>query len=813
MRKIKILLIDDNEDHVKLIQRYLEEAGAIVISPPFLNDLRDIKEQIENEKPTDIFVDYFYPDNCTLEDILEDIGTELFFDKRIWVISGYDISVREMIELRQEWPNIQNAWIAKPFSKDEIFSLLAQIQLTHKKKKNLLNDLNRIKSLYSIPLPIRLYETKTKKITTNKAWPMASNRPDIPDLSDIQDDSPHKTTYWHHTDESHSGRGGMYNIQSFMIPEQPEIIWQTATKIDAPKHSLIDLVELIFETMKAAGFPRGRFYRIIDVPDSNIPDNIPSGQVEIVLRTGDGYPDREIPTSYPIGGFWRKRIKSAGENVDREKLNYHILISVDKKISRTKDFQFWNDFHNIFDSVKNSLEVPIFKKFHGKFKSIGSFCFDKFEPGVAKEDTVIRKEDIALVENTLKTMILDVRKKIIDEKKIHWHELYEELDKIDDRIKKKKDLKTALQMILDESLKLVGAKSGIIAFRPGNANYLEVIERSSSPVLQGFALSLNSDILNVRSWRNKQEIFYPNFQKNRPRYETVKDIFKNDATRKNNFARAIKKIGSCVTLPILIDDTVIGAITLHHSDPYFFDNQKVHALKILLKRGKWFLQIKMRENERGNREGLIIHEIRSLTRDLKLNFNSLDFKETKYTDKYKGSVRFDIQSLLDLSAKYSILKSGFNDKKSKKINLWPLLYEITELYHVRMDFKRLKIKKDSNQNITLKGDETSFALVLRTILSNAVKFAPRSGKISISVKKKEMCKITISNTGAISEESEKLAFTPDIYLIDDTKDGLHMGLASAKKIVEFYGGEISIDNDEKKENVIVSFTWPIAEEG
>ncbi|VEN75236.1 putative Histidine kinase [Candidatus Desulfarcum epimagneticum] len=813
MKKIKILLIDDTEAHVKLIEKYLVEEDAIIISPSFSNNLSEIKKEIKKEKPTDMFVDYFYPDNRTLEDILEDIETDLISDTRIWIISGYDISVREMIELRQEWPNIQNQWIAKPFDKDEILSLLAQIQLKQIERKNLWNDLKKIKNLDSIPLPIRFYQTKTKKTNVNKAWPMASNRPDIPDLKDIQADIPHEDTYWHHTAEPESKGGGMYNIQSFIIPELPERIWQTATKTDVPEHSLEDMVKLVFATMKDAGFPRGRFYRIIDVPDSNVQKDTPSGQVEIVLRTGDGYPDKKIPSRHPISGFWQRRIKNAEDNVCEEKFNYHILSRADDSIKQTKDFQFWDEFNAIFDSVENSLEVPIFQKIHAKYKCVGSFCFDRLHKKTKKTDTIIQKKDITLIENTLKKIIFDVRKRITDNKKLQRQELYEKLNEIDDRIKQQKNLNTALKIILEESLKITYAESGIIAFRPGNANHLKVIEQNLLPeqyVLEGVALSLTSDLLTVESWRLQKPIFHPNFKETKPEYRTIDDIFKNDGEKKNNFKKAIKKIGSCVALPILLDNKIIGSITLHHSVPYFFNSQKVHAIKILLKRVKWFLKIKMIENDQENREGCLVHEIRSHIRELKTTFNSLDFNK----DKYKRNVKFNIQSLLDLTDRYSILKSGFRDEKSNTIDLPPLLYDTTQLYDYRMSFKELKIKKQNwDQKNTLKGDAVSIALVLRTILSNAIKFSPRKGKISISVEKQKMLRITISNTGSISKESKQLAFTPDVYLMDDKKDGLHIGLASAKRIVESYGGEISIDNDQKNENVIVSFTWPIAEEG
>ena len=315
-KKLKILLIDDESSHRERIEEVINDAGITILNPEFKNDLKSIKEKIAQHRPTDLFVDYFYPYNKILPNILDKLGHDLIDDLRIWIISGADITFTEMLENQKKWSNIQYAWLAKPFEDKELKAFLEGVQHTHNAQKKSraptksankmsIPKENLIQWVSSVPLPIRLIDTQSKKVIhANNAWPMARNRPDFHQDISINPGDLKERLYWHHNEEQ---EGKQYMIQSFKNSEASDLLYQEAREVVTQKNTLEELVNLTFRTMKDAGFLRGRFYQFIRVPDTR-PDQMLSGNLKLVHRSGNEYPEQTLPISYPIGSFWRRRI-------------------------------------------------------------------------------------------------------------------------------------------------------------------------------------------------------------------------------------------------------------------------------------------------------------------------------------------------------------------------------------------------------------------------------------------------------------------------------------------------------------------------
>jgi hypothetical protein len=861
MNELRILLIDDSEAAIDKIKRFLKDEQEVdILSPLFSDDLKHIKQALTDEEPTDLFMDYFFPDNQLLPDILESLGKDLIKDKRIWIISGLDISFREMLDIRTEWPDIQNAWLAKPFDKEDLLSFLNQVKSKSGQKSGLKDRLNKLKpalkpksvfrNFASTPLPIRRFDTKAKAIYVNKKWPMAFNRPELPKFEDIKSDELHEMSYWHH---SKGQTGKLYKIQSFLVPEHEDNIYQIAVEMPQQDHSLIQIAKLTFANMKDAGFFRGRFYLFTRVPDTSISKSEPSGIMELVLRTGHGYPEPPELTGeyaeydkiysksylyarsrkaserkdepyyyYPVSGFWNRRIKEAEEKAvenNNEKLVYRILRNPDSvpdiqgNITEESDYIYWNRVNNVFNKTYNYLEIPVFRKDSaGEYRCTGFFCFDRWKE--KKDGTGITEEQVKLVENTLMTMITDVRKKVERDKKVDRYLLHEKLAQVYDEIKKNNDLQSSLSKILNKSIEITGAKGGIVIYRVGNANFLEPIVKDFPGLSQISSLKLDLDVPIVRAWKDGKKLFEPDFQSNKGWFEKFAKSFQTSQENKDKFIKEIKTVASLIILPIYSGkEKRIGAAALYHDKKYHFTEWRIKALELLLKQVRWFLEIREIEYEQENREHAFMHEIRSNLGELNRNFNALKFDYKGPAKKYDQNARLNIQSLLDLSETRSLLYNDIDGNRLAEFKLKGLLEGIYQLYEFRIKFKELELKQETRE-FTMIGKEDALALVLRIVFDNAVKYASRNGKIVVSTQEADsMCKISVINTGQISEEARKLAFTPGAIPVDQHKDGSHVGLASAEKIINFYGGEISINNDDKNENVEVLLTWPTVKKG
>lgn len=112
------------------------------------------------------------------------------------------------------------------------------------------------------------------------------------------------------------------------------------------------------------------------------------------------------------------------------------------------------------------------------------------------------------------------------------------------------------------------------------------------------------------------------------------------------------------------------------------------------------------------------------------------------------------------------------------------------------------------------GDRERLEQVLVNVLSNAVKYTPDGGTITLNAgKENEMMRISVTDTGlGIPEKDQKRVFER-FYRVDKARSrergGTGLGLAIAKEIVEHHGGEITVDSALGK-GTTITFTFACA---
>ena len=112
------------------------------------------------------------------------------------------------------------------------------------------------------------------------------------------------------------------------------------------------------------------------------------------------------------------------------------------------------------------------------------------------------------------------------------------------------------------------------------------------------------------------------------------------------------------------------------------------------------------------------------------------------------------------------------------------------------------------------GDRERLEQVLVNVLSNAVKYTPDGGTITLNAgKEKDMMRISVSDTGlGIPKKDQKRVFER-FYRVDKARSrergGTGLGLAIAKEIVEHHGGKITVDSALGK-GTTITFTFACA---
>lgn len=112
----------------------------------------------------------------------------------------------------------------------------------------------------------------------------------------------------------------------------------------------------------------------------------------------------------------------------------------------------------------------------------------------------------------------------------------------------------------------------------------------------------------------------------------------------------------------------------------------------------------------------------------------------------------------------------------------------------KFDEKNISLEAELDE-VVIRSDRASLELVWNNILSNAVKFTPCGGIISVSLKEKNDCIVaTIKDNGCgMDEETQKRIFEK-FYQGDSShsSEGNGLGLALVKKIVDMLDGSVRV---------------------
>lgn len=169
--------------------------------------------------------------------------------------------------------------------------------------------------------------------------------------------------------------------------------------------------------------------------------------------------------------------------------------------------------------------------------------------------------------------------------------------------------------------------------------------------------------------------------------------------------------------------------------------------------------------------------------------------------------------LLDNLLQWSRSQTGRIKYSPSKINFSELLNENYELVQKTADMKNIELKSKVEDNLFLQADEDMVTTILRNLLTNAIKFTQKDGKITVSAKSEDsnFVHLSIVDTG-IGIEPKRV---DKIFLIDETEStegtsgekGSGLGLILSKEFVEKHGGKIWVES-KIGEGTTFHFTLP-----
>lgn len=187
-----------------------------------------------------------------------------------------------------------------------------------------------------------------------------------------------------------------------------------------------------------------------------------------------------------------------------------------------------------------------------------------------------------------------------------------------------------------------------------------------------------------------------------------------------------------------------------------------------------------------------------------LELNDLNKMQASYNDEISmagNHLLSMISDILDLSR----IEEGSLSISISDVSLAHLIDESISLVKHKLDFRNITIHNliDSDDELTLRADETRLKEVLVNLLTNAVKYNNHHGLVSIGYKKfgEGYIRIYVSDTGkGLTEEEQEKVFEPFNRLGAEYTDieGVGIGLAIADKLMKMMDGSISIESEKGK---------------
>jgi len=162
-----------------------------------------------------------------------------------------------------------------------------------------------------------------------------------------------------------------------------------------------------------------------------------------------------------------------------------------------------------------------------------------------------------------------------------------------------------------------------------------------------------------------------------------------------------------------------------------------------------------------------------------------------------------INDILDISK----IEADKFDLSHGDIDFEKMISNIYHVINVRSEEKKQKLIVNINENVPkfINSDELRLSQVLTNLLTNAVKFTPENGTVTINIENigesdgQVTLRVEVKDTGiGISKEQQAKLFKSfsqaDTNIVKDY-GGTGLGLEISKRIVELMGGEIWIESE------------------
>jgi signal transduction histidine kinase len=154
------------------------------------------------------------------------------------------------------------------------------------------------------------------------------------------------------------------------------------------------------------------------------------------------------------------------------------------------------------------------------------------------------------------------------------------------------------------------------------------------------------------------------------------------------------------------------------------------------------------------------------------------------------------------------------EAKKETVALKPIVLDTLNLLQQNLSSKNIKIDLALTEPFNIYADANHVQLVLRNLISNAIKYSYPNGRIVLSAKQEQAfvyCSVQDFGTGMSKAKLDSLFVQGEITSQYGTQNekGTGLGLMLCKEFVEKNGGRVWGESEDKKGSTF-TFSMPVA---
>lgn len=219
--------------------------------------------------------------------------------------------------------------------------------------------------------------------------------------------------------------------------------------------------------------------------------------------------------------------------------------------------------------------------------------------------------------------------------------------------------------------------------------------------------------------------------------------------------------------------------------------------------------------------------ISMLSHDLINSFNTLLMFSKKIStdselpDRYRKGLTLIAKSgeraysILENLRTWSKYKAGYNAKREPVLDLSALINSVVQIYCDKIEEKALVVCVETDDDLVFESDRSQLFSILRNLISNAVKFTPQAGIVTITnqADTDAVSLLFVNQCNGLTDNEIAHIFAPDSQkksIGTNGEPGLGFGLMLTKELIENNGGQITCES-KPGAGVLFTITFPLTQ--